>query len=124
MVGVMRDSTWAFVVTSTWCGDTAPTITPVPMAITMPASETNAARRNRRSQPIVADSAIPSSGVMSGAISIAPMTTAVDWATTPIEAMTDAKAMSTAKRPKRTGASSPSKNTLACKVSRVSAMSG
>jgi hypothetical protein len=55
------------------------------------------------------ESAVPMSGTISGAMSMAPMTTAVDSTTTPTEAMTEAKSISVRNRTNRTAEVGPSK---------------
>ena len=64
------------------------------------------------------------SGTISGAMSMAPITTAVDSVTTPSEAIADASSIRVTKRAKRTGDSSPSKNSFCWRSSRSSASGG
>ena len=65
-------------------------------------------------------SAMPMSGTISGATSMAPITTAVDSTTTPNDAITEANPIRAAKRAYRTGAEGPSKYTLSWSVARSS----
>ena len=108
-VGVIRARISALLETSTVRGTIAPTRAPTEIASTTPDSAMPALRCRRRGQPIGTASAVPIRGTISGAISIAPITTAVDSTTTPTDAMTDAKPISARNRAYLVGALPPSK---------------
>ncbi len=77
----------------------------------MPPSTIDVERPRRFGQPVASDRPIPIIGLISGATSIAPITTAVESDSTPAAEMTDANSIIRKNLPIRAGARSPSKNT-------------
>lgn len=89
-VGEIRLATWELVATSTTTGRSPPSSTPVVTAITTPANTHSPDHASRRGQPIASARDAPSSGVISGAISMAPTTIAVESLKTPTVAIAEA----------------------------------
>ena len=69
----------------------------------MPAVAIRTAMASRFGHPITSEIAIAMSGVISGAINMAPMTMAVESVTTPMAAMIEAKVIKVKKRVIRRG---------------------
>ena len=89
-------------------GADRPSTTPMAMANPIPPTAIEALLASRRGQPMTSEMAIPISGDIRGAMSMAPITTAVESVMTPIEAITDANPMRVKNRMIRSRVRGPS----------------
>ena len=76
----------------------APIATPIPIVNTTPATATTSDRTARAGIPTTIPRATPTIGPMSGAMIIAPMMLATEFAMSPAQAMIEARLSRTAKR--------------------------
>ena len=97
---------------STDAGRITASSAPIPIAMAIPTAAVVAERASRTGQPITSDIEVAISGVMRGAINMAPMTTAVESVKIPVAAITDERDISVTNRTSRRCASSPSINTF------------